>query len=195
MRGKLAGRSLAYVPYVRWIERHYRTQGAGKPFSVAEMMAACGEDINIRRDYTRAMTFLMKSRHAFRDVMDAFFQSDEFQKHMEEGNTPEQIFRQLMEASISWGVYPVYSDAFDDNMYKLFDLASFTEIMRRRRDAIATEIDSKTKMIKTMVDNIPGLKETAMASLISARAYTVLPNEKRALPEPSKKTRNRTCKQ
>jgi len=112
----------------------------------------------LQSDYGTAHAFMMKMRKDFADVMIVFFGDQEYDDAKAAGLSDEQMFRKLIEAALSYDVYPVYSDPNDEYRYKLFDMTSFVELMGLRARAIVKEVERKGEMLELAFSKIPELQ-------------------------------------
>lgn len=122
------------------------------------MMRDCGTDILFQSDYSTAHTFMMKMRKDFADVMISFFSDKEYDEAKAAGLSDAEMFRKLVEAALSYDVYPVYSDPNDEHRYKLFDMVSFVELMGLRARAIVKEVERKGEQLELAFSKIPELR-------------------------------------
>jgi hypothetical protein len=122
------------------------------------MMNDCGTDFRLQADYATAHAFMMKMRKDFADVMIVFFADKEYDDAKAAGLSDEQMFRKLVEAALSFNVYPVYSDPNDLYRYKLFAMASFVELIGLRARAIVKEVERKGEMLELAFSKIPELR-------------------------------------
>ena len=143
--------------FSNWIRRLYRTKGFGAPFHVEDMMVACNEDPESRRDYAAAQRFLQKQRKDFAIAMLAFFNSPEFEKYYNDGLSEEQLFRKLVETAVSWNRFPVWSDKDDDRNYHLYNMASYIHLKERRALALRTEIHRGSAELGFAFEKFPSL--------------------------------------
>jgi len=110
-----------------------------------------------RLDYAAAQQFLQKQRRDFTIAMHLFFITPEFERYYNDGLSQEELFRRLVEAAVSWSVFPVWSDKDDDRNYKLWDMASYIKIFERRGKAIAKEIHRKSVALDLAFQKFPAL--------------------------------------
>lgn len=141
-----------------WVRELYKTKGPGTPFTLREMMEACGLDCERRRDHGRAHDFLIQSRKEFTDVMEMVFApGGDFEKCKQQGLTDQQIFHNLVDTAISYQVYPVWADPYDEHKYKLFDMASYVDLMNRRAASIVKEMETKSHGLQLVGKHLPEL--------------------------------------
>ena len=114
--------------------------------------------MRLQSDYGTAHAFMMKMRKDFAGVMLYFFASPDYDDAKEKGLTDEQMFQRLVEAALSFDVYPVYSDLNDEYRYKLFDMPSFVELIGVRARSIVKEVERKGEMLELAFSKIPELR-------------------------------------
>lgn len=145
--------------YKNWIRQLYETQGPGTPFTLREMMEACGKDFDGKRDYHAAARFMMKMRRDFATVMQMFFASDDYDKYKAAKLKDPEMFRKLIDAALSVDVYPVWADPEGQHKYKLFVMASFVYLMEVRARSIVKEVERKAEVMALAFSKMPELRE------------------------------------
>jgi len=140
----------------KWVAGLYRVQGPGTPFDLKVMMEECGLEYVNKNDYSRVMTFLAAMRNAFMDIMDIFFESQEFEKYKASNMDTEEIFAKLVDSAVSWGVYPVWNDPYD-HQYKLFSCWDFITLMKRGARRAVSELNSKAQIVGGLTSALPEL--------------------------------------
>jgi ribosomal protein L37AE/L43A len=123
------------------------------------MMTACGKNCDDRKEYTQSNLFMMKMRKDFAVVMEMFFApSGAYEGHKAAGKTDSAIFEELVNAALTYDVYPVWADPYDSHKYKLFEMASFAFLVERRAAAMAKEIETKAPVMALIFSKIPELQ-------------------------------------
>lgn len=145
--------------YKNWIRDLYKAKGPGAPFTLREMMQACGTDFDGRQDYQAAAEFMMKMRRDFAIVMMGFFGGEDYDKYKAAGLSNEEMFRKLIEAALSENVYPVWADLHDEYRYKLFGMASFVELTKIRARSIVKELERKAEVMRLAFRELPELRD------------------------------------
>lgn len=143
--------------FANWIRDLYRRGGLGAPFKVEEMLIGCGLDPDLRQHYAAAMRFLQIQRKKFALAMLTFFVSEEYQQYINDGLSEEELFQMLVEAAVSWNVFPVWSDKDEDRNYKLYDMASYVHLKERRAGAICSEIERTSAELDFAFKKFPSL--------------------------------------
>jgi len=161
-RGARKGRGIRAAvqrKYKNWIRDVYRTSGSGTPFTLHQMMNDCGTDFDGKRDYHKAQVFMMQMRRDFAVVMQAFFNSPDYEKHRAAGMKDPEMFRKLTEAALSADVYPVWADPKDEHKYKLFDMTSYAYVMQVRAQSIVKEVERKAEALAVAFSRLPELRD------------------------------------
>ena len=130
-------------------------------FTLREFMESAGLDHENTKDYHAAIHFLMDQRKKTGTVLDAFFSSPDYQHYVNDGLTNDQLFDRMMEAAISWEVYPVMSAAAvnpgSEEGYRLMSLDDFIALKERRMNSIVNEIQGFVPTYLKLTQKFPEL--------------------------------------
>ena len=158
-RRKIGIRGAVQRKYKNWIRDLYRDSGPGTPFTLRQMMDDCNTDFDGKKDYAKAQVFMMQMRRDFATVMQAFFDSPDYERHRSEGMKDPEMFRKLTDAALSVDVYPVWADPKDEHKYKLFDMTSYAYVMQVRARSIVKEVERKAEALALAFRKLPELKD------------------------------------
>lgn len=130
-------------------------------FTLDEFMENSGLDLANTKDYHAAIRFLMEQRKKTSLVTDAFFSAPEYQHYVNDGLTNDQLFDKMMEAAVTWEVYPVMSAAAvnpgSEDGYRLLTLDDFIALKERRMNSIVNEVQDFVPMYLKLTQRFPEL--------------------------------------
>jgi hypothetical protein len=103
--------------------------------------------------YTALHYFSRERRENLPFLLTEFWNDDVYAKYIGEGHTDDELFSKFIETCSAYGVHPLYCDLEmygGDGHYKLLDLSHYVLLLRRRTNAIASELKSKAEEVKAI---------------------------------------------
>jgi len=169
--------------FSHWIQKGIQKDGVAFTFKMEEIMAANGMDFNDKNDYQRAMGYFIEQRKAIHKAMKLFWKSRKYHQFVKDGLTNEQMFEKLIRAAVSWNIYPMYADPYDQYTYKLFDFDSYLQLKERRAHAIITETERVSDELATAKEALPQIEARyAKPQLSGGDNFVGLPSAKNDCP-------------
>lgn len=144
-----------------WLRDFYQRNGSDQRFQIEDMLAPCKMDKERTSDYQAAAGFLGDQRKKFLTVLDAFFGSPDYKKHLEDGMEDTEMFSELVASAVSMEIYPVISDAAKNpgskEGYRLYTLNDFKLSKERRMRSLANEVGTFVPAFQKLVSHFPEL--------------------------------------
>lgn len=144
-----------------WFYRFYENNTVDTRFALEEFMDACGMDKDRTRDYLTARTCLSRYRKKFLLHVDEFFKSAQYKKAIEDGEADHDLFMSLVNAAMSYGIYPVYSDAAVNPGstvgYRAMTIEDFVQAKKMRSRSIASEVRTTAPAFAAIAKQMPSL--------------------------------------
>lgn len=125
------------------------------PLSIRDIMKGIGLDYYNRLDYSKVQGYFADNRKLLADAMTFFVQPDEdgksaYDRYLEKGMDPKEIFRRFIVSAMSYGIYPFYADRNDGNKLKPLERADYNRLLNQRLDAIKSEVNFRHEEVKQL---------------------------------------------
>lgn len=156
-----------------WLYKFFQAhRGTAAEIDLDKMLAECNMDKGRTTDYNAAMSFLHTNRCKLKLVLDDFLAGD-YSTYQAKGLDDTEIWERLMDAAVSYEIYPLRSDAaitpgVKDARYRLMTLADFTFLKEKRMQSLVSEVKEVVPMFLKLSRAFPELRANYEAPALPA---------------------------